>query len=102
MNNNYNHQHLKPSEMADNNSQLEDSYNILSKNHSQLTEEVNRLKEKVEGLIFYKGKWCPDEWTTFGSSCYFKYEEIKTWSESRKQCQEQGADLVIIDSQAEQ
>ncbi|MED6288650.1 hypothetical protein CHARACLAT_028747 [Characodon lateralis] len=65
--------------MAANNSQLQDSYNILSKNHSQLTEEVNRLKEKLEG------KWCPDEWTRFGSSCYFKYEEIKTWSESRKQ-----------------
>ncbi|XP_047239549.1 CD209 antigen-like protein E isoform X3 [Girardinichthys multiradiatus] len=97
--NSYDHQHQK---LSDNNNQLQDSYNILSKNHSQLTEEVNRLKEKVEGLIFYKGKWCPDKWTRFGSSCYFKYKETKSWSESRKHCQKQEADLVIINSQAEQ
>ncbi|XP_047239554.1 CD209 antigen-like protein E isoform X7 [Girardinichthys multiradiatus] len=93
VNNSYDHQHQK---LSANNNQLQDSYNILSKNHSQLTEEVNRLKEKFEG------KWCPDEWMRFGSSCYFKYNETKSWSESRKHCQKQGADLVIINSQAEQ
>ncbi|KAM4550828.1 uncharacterized protein V3H82_019887 isoform 1-T1 [Fundulus diaphanus] len=83
-------------DMAANNSQLQESYEILRKNHSQLTDEVNRLKDQV------KGKWCPDGWARFGCSCYCKYKETKLWTESRKHCQDRGADLVIIDSPDEQ
>ncbi|XP_063321752.1 CD209 antigen-like protein C [Pelmatolapia mariae] len=77
------------------NSQLQSSYDKLSKNHSQLQEEVKKLKEKIE-------EKCPDRWTRFGSSCYFKSTETKTWSESRKHCKTRGADLVMIDSKEEQ
>uniref|UniRef100_A0A3Q2WNU1 C-type lectin domain-containing protein n=1 Tax=Haplochromis burtoni TaxID=8153 RepID=A0A3Q2WNU1_HAPBU len=45
---------------------------------------------------------CPDRWTRFGSSCYFKFNETKTWYESRKLCQDKGADLVMINSREEQ
>ncbi|KAL3966384.1 C-type lectin domain family 4 member E [Sarotherodon galilaeus] len=38
----------------------------------------------------------------FGSSCYFKSTENKTWSESRRDCQDKGADLVMINSKEEQ
>uniref|UniRef100_A0A3Q2UJ80 CD209 antigen-like protein E n=1 Tax=Fundulus heteroclitus TaxID=8078 RepID=A0A3Q2UJ80_FUNHE len=48
------------------------------------------------------GKWCPDGWTRFGCSCYFKFEDKKMWYESRIQCQDRGADLVVIDSPDEQ
>ncbi|XP_036001390.1 CD209 antigen-like protein A [Fundulus heteroclitus] len=82
--------------MAAKNSQLQESYEILRKNQSQLTDEVNRLKNHI------KGKWCPDGWTRFGCSCYCKYKETKSWSDSRKHCQDRGADLVIIDSPEEQ
>ncbi|KAL3966382.1 C-type lectin domain family 4 member E [Sarotherodon galilaeus] len=47
-------------------------------------------------------KKCPDRWTRFGSSCYFKSTERKTWSESRRDCQDKGADLVMINSKEEQ
>uniref|UniRef100_A0A669EMH6 C-type lectin domain-containing protein n=2 Tax=Oreochromis niloticus TaxID=8128 RepID=A0A669EMH6_ORENI len=77
------------------NSQLQSSYDKLSKNHSQLQEEVKKLKEKIE-------EKCPDRWTRFGSSCYFKSTESKTWSESRRDCQDKGADLVMINSKEEQ
>lgn len=53
-------------------------------------------------LILFKGKWCPDGWMRFRNSCYFKGEEKKEWYESRKHCQEREADLVIINSKAEQ
>ncbi|CAI5686303.1 unnamed protein product [Oreochromis niloticus] len=45
---------------------------------------------------------CPDRWTRFGNSFYFKFIENKTWYESRKLCQDKGADLVIINSKEEQ
>ncbi|XP_026011201.1 CD209 antigen-like protein E isoform X3 [Astatotilapia calliptera] len=82
---------------------LNHSYNELQTEHqetkrlnSQLQEEVKKLKEKIEG------KWCPEEWTRFGCSCYFKSTEWKTWSESRRACQDKGADLVMINSKEEQ
>ncbi|XP_039907923.1 CD209 antigen-like protein C isoform X2 [Simochromis diagramma] len=76
--------------------QLQSRYDELSKNHSQLQEEVKKLKEKIEG------KWCPEEWTRFGSSCYFKSTEWKTWPESQNHCKTRGADLVMINSEEEQ
>ncbi|XP_069024833.1 C-type lectin domain family 2 member B-like [Embiotoca jacksoni] len=82
--------------MTVNSSQLESSYEILSKNNSQLQEEVKKLKDTIEG------KWCPERWTRFGSSCYFKFTGWKTWDESRKECRERGADLVIIKHKEEQ
>ncbi|XP_025760619.1 C-type lectin domain family 12 member B isoform X4 [Oreochromis niloticus] len=75
--------------------QLQSSYDKLSKNHSQLQEEVKKLKEKIE-------EKCPEGWRRFGSSCYFKSTERKTWSESRRDCQDKGADLVMINSKEEQ
>uniref|UniRef100_A0AAZ1X8Z5 C-type lectin domain-containing protein n=1 Tax=Oreochromis aureus TaxID=47969 RepID=A0AAZ1X8Z5_OREAU len=75
--------------------QLQSSYDKLSKNHSQLQEEVKKLKEKIE-------EKCPDRWMRFGCSCYFKSTESKTWSDSRRDCQDKGADLVMINSKEEQ
>nr|XP_024656169.1 CD209 antigen-like protein E isoform X4 [Maylandia zebra] len=81
---------------------LNHSYNELQTEHqetkrlnSQLQEEVKKLKEKIE-------EKCPDRWMRFGSSCYFKSTENKTWSESRRACQDKGADLVMINSKEEQ
>ncbi|XP_014846799.1 PREDICTED: CD209 antigen-like protein C isoform X4 [Poecilia mexicana] len=88
--------HSNLSEMAANYSQLQNSYEILSKNHSQLIDQVNRLNNTITR------KWCPDGWTRFGSSCYFKGEETKTWYDSRTYCQDRRSDLVIINSKAEQ
>ncbi|XP_026011693.1 CD209 antigen-like protein E [Astatotilapia calliptera] len=81
---------------------LNHSYNELQTEHqetkrlnSQLQEEVKKLKEKIE-------EKCPDRWMRFGSSCYFKSTEKKTWSESQNHCKTKGADLVMINSKEEQ
>ncbi|CAI5692046.1 unnamed protein product [Oreochromis niloticus] len=61
----------------------------------QLKQEIKLLKEKIK-------EKCPDRWTRFGSSCYFKSTEAKHWQESRRDCQDKGADLVMINSKEEQ
>ncbi|XP_014892876.1 C-type lectin domain family 4 member M-like isoform X2 [Poecilia latipinna] len=63
------------------------------------TLEIIKLKNSHSHL---SGKWCPDGWTRFGCSCYFKGEERKTWYDSRTYCQNRRSDLVIINSKAEQ
>ncbi|XP_051802240.1 C-type lectin domain family 4 member E-like isoform X2 [Acanthochromis polyacanthus] len=45
---------------------------------------------------------CPLEWREIQSKCYFLSTEMKTWDDSRKHCQSEGADLVVISSQQEQ
>ncbi|XP_038580056.1 CD209 antigen-like protein E [Micropterus salmoides] len=94
--NNYNEVKGQISDMAVNISQLQSSYETLRKNHSQLQDEVKQLKDKI------KEKCCPEGWKRFGFSCYFKSNETKTWSDSRRDCQSRGADLVIINNKEEQ
>ncbi|XP_072225914.1 uncharacterized protein [Leuresthes tenuis] len=99
-----------------NSSQLQGSYEILSKNQSHLKDDVKKLKEQIEVMTVnssqlqdevkklkekIEGKWCPDGWKKFGCSCYFKSTEKKNWFNSRRLCQERGADLVIINSKEE-
>ncbi|XP_019210913.2 C-type lectin domain family 2 member B-like [Oreochromis niloticus] len=60
------------------------------------------IKQKLQNRNNNCPEKCPDRWTRFGSSCYFKSTESKTWSDSRRDCQDKGADLVMINSKEEQ
>ncbi|KAM8767286.1 CD209 antigen-like protein C isoform 3-T4 [Acanthopagrus schlegelii] len=68
--------------------QLQNRYNTLNTSHTQLQETVSGMR-------------CPDGWTRFGCSCYFRSNEMRTWSQSRTDCQNKGADLVVINSEDE-
>ncbi|XP_030597655.1 CD209 antigen-like protein C [Archocentrus centrarchus] len=94
LNNSYSQLQDELRETRNNISHLQSSYDRLSENHSQLWKKMKKQKKMEEK--------CPDRWTRFRGSCYFKINEIKTWSESRRDCLKRGADLVIINSKEEQ
>ncbi|XP_064781984.1 CD209 antigen-like [Oncorhynchus masou masou] len=81
--------------------QLQTSYNTLTKERDQLQTSYNTLTKERDQLTNCK-QTCPEGWLKFESSCYFLSTESKTWNESRKDCLERGADLVIINSDKEQ
>ncbi|XP_036948686.1 CD209 antigen-like protein E isoform X2 [Acanthopagrus latus] len=96
-----------------NSNQLKNSYETLSKNHSKLQDQVKKLKDEIkvnnsqlqDELQKLKDKieekWCPDGWTRCGCSCYFRSNEIKSWDQSRTDCRNKGADLVVINNRDE-
>uniref|UniRef100_A0A669DM47 C-type lectin domain-containing protein n=1 Tax=Oreochromis niloticus TaxID=8128 RepID=A0A669DM47_ORENI len=76
--------------------QLQRTYENLHNNHSQLQNELKKLQEKIAGMC------CPEGWKRFGCSCYYKSTERKKWDESRTECLNREADLVVINSKEEQ
>uniref|UniRef100_A0A3B1IRH0 C-type lectin domain-containing protein n=1 Tax=Astyanax mexicanus TaxID=7994 RepID=A0A3B1IRH0_ASTMX len=64
----------------------------LKISNQNLTEERDQLKTKNSCV-----KRCMKS-----GRCYLLFSGWKTWTESRKDCRERGADLVIIKSQEEQ
>ncbi|XP_065146227.2 uncharacterized protein [Paramisgurnus dabryanus] len=66
-------------------------YNDITKQNEQLNQKKNELWAHLsEGWIYYK------------SSLYFISSESKSWSDSRSNCRERGADLIIINNRDEQ
>ncbi|KAM4595773.1 uncharacterized protein V3H82_003168 [Fundulus diaphanus] len=106
-------------------SQLENSNSELRQQMKEVEEERDILKRKLaanEQLYMLKSQclisqclfllselngcvssqWCPADWRRLNSRCYFLSTEMQTWEGSRKHCQSQGADLVVINSEQEQ
>ncbi|XP_031676005.1 CD209 antigen-like protein C isoform X1 [Oncorhynchus kisutch] len=76
--------------------QLQTSYNTLTKERDQLQKETERLKQSLVEKV------CPQGWKKIGRSCYYVSTEKKPWKESRQDCRDRGAHLVVIKSQEQQ
>ncbi|XP_032364364.1 CD209 antigen-like protein E [Etheostoma spectabile] len=69
---------------------------VLQIRYDQLSNNYTQLQGKVSETC------CPDGWKRSGRSCYFKSKEKKYWFDSRADCEERGADLVVINNKEEQ
>ncbi|XP_053474887.1 C-type lectin domain family 12 member B-like isoform X2 [Ictalurus furcatus] len=75
--------------------QLQTSYNNLTIERDQIKRERDGYRSTLE--LCYKGRCF-----NFNSSFYCMSNEKKNWEESRQDCRDKGADLVIINSKEEQ
>uniref|UniRef100_A0A8C7H357 CD209 antigen-like protein E n=1 Tax=Oncorhynchus kisutch TaxID=8019 RepID=A0A8C7H357_ONCKI len=64
-----------------------------------LTEERDQQQREKDDFM---EKFSNPGWNKFESCWYFVSSERKTWSESRQDCVERGADLVIVNSREKQ
>ncbi|XP_029019702.2 C-type lectin domain family 4 member M-like [Betta splendens] len=92
--------------------QLQTSYNNLSRDkvleerqretlqQKILTQEreLGQLKRKLDAFNYYIQR----EWIYFGRSFYYISSNMKTWKQSREDCQQKNTDLIIISSKEEQ
>ncbi|KAL6100418.1 uncharacterized protein ACO6RY_07571 [Pungitius sinensis] len=84
-------------QLKDNFTALMDNFTALMDNFTALSQEKDRLQ-----LLLEHKKTCPDGWRIFSGSCYLLSTRTDSWTNGRKDCRDQGADLVIIDSLEEQ
>ncbi|XP_077946980.1 CD209 antigen-like protein A [Gasterosteus aculeatus] len=81
-----------------------DKLSSVSAERDQLKDKVTALTQEKDGLqlLLKQKKTCPEGWTMFRCSCYLLSTRDGSWENGRKDCGDQGADLVIIDSLEEQ
>uniref|UniRef100_UPI0037E71677 C-type lectin domain family 4 member E-like n=1 Tax=Semicossyphus pulcher TaxID=241346 RepID=UPI0037E71677 len=82
----------------------DDQLSSLIKQRDLLNVSLTETTKKLERLQSLSGqkKTCPSGWKMFRCSCYLFSTQSSSWEESRQDCSDREADLVIIDSSEEQ
>ncbi|XP_032414351.1 C-type lectin domain family 12 member B-like isoform X2 [Xiphophorus hellerii] len=96
--------------VTEENKMMQNKNKELSRERDDLNKTLEIIQTSfsfpVKDYYSNKGcKPCQKNWIPFQEKCYFFFEEPapwKTWTESRKFCQDKHADLVVIDDLEEQ
>uniref|UniRef100_A0A8C7FW28 C-type lectin domain-containing protein n=1 Tax=Oncorhynchus kisutch TaxID=8019 RepID=A0A8C7FW28_ONCKI len=82
--------------------QLQRERDQLQREKDQLQREKDQLQREIERLdMIIRGSY-PQGWRIFKTSSYGVSSEKKFWAESRQDCRERGADLVIVNNEEDQ
>lgn len=84
-------------ELQDQNTQLRNMIEALKRERDNLPTTTKAQPEETNGWSLK----CPANWRVINQRCYFLSAEIKTWQNSRTYCQNQFADLVVINGKWE-
>ncbi|XP_077327152.1 uncharacterized protein LOC143961705 isoform X4 [Lithobates pipiens] len=82
-----------------NNSGLTQDVSDLQKSVANITDDLNKLK-----LLIIKGSsnpLCSEGWKRYGLNCYYLSSDSKPWNDSKKECEDREAHLVVINSEEE-
>ncbi|XP_058850003.1 C-type lectin domain family 4 member D-like isoform X2 [Acipenser ruthenus] len=108
------------SELQRNYSRLSESHSQLQRNYGRVQDENSDMKKKNAAVCVKSStldlqcplkessskervcKACPVNWVESNGKCYYFSPEKMDWNSSRASCVSMGADLVIIENEAEQ
>ncbi|XP_073341599.1 CD209 antigen-like protein C [Pagrus major] len=85
-------------------SNLTHELETLQSQYNDVVDSRDKLQEDIKNLHLNRtNKTCNIGWTRFNNKCYFISPSgmPKTWEGARKDCQQKGADLVIITTREE-
>ncbi|XP_026215281.1 CD209 antigen-like protein C [Anabas testudineus] len=71
-------------------------YSEMQTLSANLTQKIDELQMKLETA------YCPDEWRSYGSSCYLISTTAENWKNGKQSCESLNGHLVIINSREEQ
>ncbi|KAM9312369.1 asialoglycoprotein receptor 1-like [Gastrophryne carolinensis] len=79
----------------------------ISAVHSTITRAlsaINRLSDRVKKLQVNGSEdfTCPSGWQKFQLNCYFYASTGKSWTESKKACEEKDSHMIVINTDEEQ
>nr|XP_040056827.1 C-type lectin domain family 4 member E-like isoform X1 [Gasterosteus aculeatus aculeatus] len=103
--------HASAAELSSIKANLAERLQVSGDKLSSVSAERDQLKDNFTALTQEKGglqllckqkKTCPEGWRMFSPSCYLLSTRDGSWENGRKDCGDQGAALVIINSLEEQ
>uniref|UniRef100_A0A3Q3FE95 C-type lectin domain-containing protein n=1 Tax=Labrus bergylta TaxID=56723 RepID=A0A3Q3FE95_9LABR len=86
-------------------SSLTEQRDLLKANLTEMTNKIQRLLNHSECsscVVTAHKRNCSEGWKGFFCSCYFFSTQNKTQKESRQDCRDRGAELVIVNNIEEQ
>ncbi|XP_067371568.1 CD209 antigen-like protein C isoform X1 [Channa argus] len=95
-------QDVEISSLTEEKDQLDAQISNVTKEKDQLKSRLIEMTKDRDRLESLTRKTCPAGWTMFSRSFYFLSTESGSWTKAREDCQNKGADLVIVTSAEEQ